>query len=356
MDTIEQRWPAQPGIAMALGSALLFGLSTPAAKLLLTTTDPWLTAGLLYLGAGAGLAATRLVQRAFGIRAAEASLRACDLPRLAAIVFAGGVCAPALLMFGLARIGSASASLLLNLEAIATLGIAWLVFREHVDRRLLLGAFCILVGAVLLSIGNGGIEMTTGALLVALACLAWGIDNNLTRKVSAADPVQIAMIKGLVAGAVNLAGAFAAGVRLPVASDILAAGIVGYLGYGVSLVLFVVALRHLGTARAGAYFALAPFVGALVGVVILAEPLDWKLIAAGGLMAGGLWLHLSEWHAHEHEHEAVEHDHGHIHDAHHHHAHGCDENGQGRHAHRHAHLPLTHRHPHYPDLHHRHRH
>ena len=203
-----------PGIALALGSAALFGMSTPAAKLLLGTVDPWLTAGLLYLGAGIGLGATRLLRNAVRLAPAEAPLRAGDLPWLAGVVLTGGVIAPVLLMFGLARTGAASASLLLNLEGLATMAIAWIVFREHVDRRLLLGAFCILAGAVLLSWQGRGVAMNAGALLVAFACLAWGIDNNLTRKLSSADPLQIAMIKGAVAGSVNLSLSLAAGARL----------------------------------------------------------------------------------------------------------------------------------------------
>ena len=169
-------------------------------------------------------------------------------------------------MFGLARTDAAGASLLLNLEGVATMGIAWVVFREYVDRRLLLGAFAILSGAALLS-WQGGASLNWGTLLIAAACLSWGIDNNLTRKLSSADPVQIAMIKGLVAGTVNLTLALAQGAALPGTGTILAAGVVGFLGYGVSLTLFVLGLRYLGTARTGAYFSLAPFIGALLSLI-----------------------------------------------------------------------------------------
>jgi drug/metabolite transporter (DMT)-like permease len=345
-----------PGVPLALGSAALFGMSTPAAKLLLATVDPWLTAGLLYLGAGIGLGATQLFRNAVRLAPAEAPLRAGDLPWLAGVVLTGGVLAPVLLMFGLARTGAASASLLLNLEGLATMAIAWIVFREHVDRRLLFGAFCILAGAALLSWQGRGVAMNAGALLVAFACLAWGIDNNLTRKLSSADPLQIAMIKGAVAGSVNLSLSLAAGARLPDLFDSVAAGVVGFLGYGVSLVLFVAALRHLGTARTGAYFSFAPFVGAVLGIAFLGEPATWTLVAAGGLMAVGLYLHLAERHRHEHMHEPIEHEHGHIHDEHHQHEHATGEAADERHAHRHSHAPLVHGHPHYPDLHHEHLH
>jgi drug/metabolite transporter (DMT)-like permease len=341
---------------MALGSAVLFGASTPLAKLLLGAVDPWLLAGLLYLGAGAGLAAVHFMRRALALPALEAPLRRADLPWLAAVVLFGGVCGPVLLMFGLARTPAAEASLLLNLEGLATMGIAWVAFRENVDRRLLLGAAAILAGASILSWKGQSFTPRAGAILIAGACLAWGIDNNLTRKLSSADPVQIAMIKGLVAGTVNLVLAMMHGAK-PVNVDfVLAAGILGFFGYGVSLALFVASLRHLGTARTGAYFSLAPFVGVVLAVVLLAEPLSIRLALAGGLMAFGLWLHLAERHEHDHVHDALEHEHRHLHDDHHKHEHSPDDPSREPHSHRHRHTRLVHRHPHYPDLHHRHAH
>lgn len=278
------------------------------------------------------------------------------MPCLAAVILSGGVAGPALLMFGLARIDAASASLLLNVEGLATMAIAWLGFHEHVDRRLLIGAFSILTGAVLLSWQGQALAFNAGALLVVAACAAWGIDNNLTRKLSAADPMQIAMIKGLAAGTVNLGIALATGARLPDGATVAAAGAVGFLGYGVSLALFVLALRHLGTARTGAYFSLAPFVGAILGIALLGEPITLTLVAAAALMALGLYLHLAERHAHEHAHPENEHEHRHVHDSHHRHDHPAGIEGEVEHAHWHRHAPLVHGHPHYPDLHHRHRH
>jgi drug/metabolite transporter (DMT)-like permease len=282
-------------------------------------------------------------------------LRRSDVPWLAAIIAAGGILGPLFLMFGLARTNAAGASLLLNLEGLATMGIAWLVFRENVDRRLLFGAFAILAGAALLS-WKGDASFSWGVVLIVAACVSWGIDNNLTRKLSSADPVQIAMIKGLVAGTVNLALALAQGATVPHTGTLFVAGIVGFFGYGVSLALFVLGLRHLGTARTGAYFSLAPFIGALLSVTLLDEPLTVGLVAAGGLMAIGLWLHLTERHEHEHRHEGIEHEHRHTHDEHHRHVHGSDELPGEPHTHRHRHSPIVHRHPHYPDLHHRHEH
>ena len=345
----------RPGIPLALSSAVLFGASTPFAKLLLGSVDPWMMAGLLYLGAGLGLALVHLSRAAVNLPSVEAPLRRRDVPWLLLVILAGGLGGPLLLMFGLARTEAAGASLLLNLEGLATMTIAWVAFRENVDRRLLLGACAILAGAVLLS-WQGHASFQWGAVLIAGACLCWGLDNNLTRKLSSADPVQIAMLKGLVAGSVNLALALAGGAALPPAGIVLAAGVVGFLGYGVSLALFVLSLRHLGTARTGAYFSLAPFVGAVLAVLMLGEPLSPTLVGAGALMAFGLWLHLSERHDHDHAHPAMAHEHRHRHDEHHQHEHAPGVAPGEPHTHWHEHAPLAHRHPHYPDLHHRHDH
>ena len=343
-----------PGVPLALGAAILFGTSAPLSKLLMGSVDPWLLAGILYLGAGVGLALVTWGRARIGLPSAEAKLQRTDLPWLAAVVLFGGMLGPLLLMLGLSKTSAASGALLLNLEGLATMAIAWLVFRENVDRRLLLGAAAILCGAVLLSWNGQGFQMDRGGLLIAGACLCWGIDNNLTRKLSAADPAQIAMIKGLVAGCVNFALALWLGAVLPDSKFLVAGAVVGFLGVGVSLVMFMLGLRHLGTARTGAYFSLAPFIGAVLALLLFNEALTLSLLAAGLLMALGLWLHLSERHDHTHDHEALEHDHLHSHDAHHQHAH--DGAVTDPHSHWHRHEPMRHKHPHYPDLHHRHGH
>lgn len=344
-----------PGILLALLSAALFGASIPLAKLLLGSIDPWVLAGTLYLGAGIGLAILRISRTVLRLPVIEPPLRKADIPWLALMILFGGILGPFLLMFGLARSDAAGTSLLLNLEGLATMGIAWVVVGENVDRRLLLGAFAILTGAVLLSWQDHA-SFHWGSLLVAGACLCWGIDNNLTRKLSSADPVQIAMLKGLIAGAMNLVLALVLRANFPAGNLLLTAGLIGFLGYGVSLVLFVLGLRHLGIARTGAYFSLAPFVGAVLAVLLLREPLSVKLLIAGGLMGIGLWLHLSERHEHEHAHELMEHEHRHTHDEHHQHWHRPAIKLGEPHTHRHRHERLIHRHPHYPDLHHRHGH
>jgi len=242
-----------PGAPLAIASAALFGASTPFAKLLLGDgISPWLLAGLLYLGSGLGLAIIHFGRHAFGLASAEAPLRPADLRWLALVILSGGVIGPVLLMVGLTTTPASSTALLLNLESLVTMMIAWLAFRENVDRRLLVGAAAILGGAVLLSWQGGPTGFGLGAIAIIGACIAWGIDNNLTRKLSAADPVQIALIKGLVAGVVNLALALMNGAHLPAITVLGDAALVGFLGYGISLVLFVLGLRHLGAARTGA--------------------------------------------------------------------------------------------------------
>ncbi len=346
-----------PGAPLAIASAVLFGASTPFAKLLLGDgLSPWLLAGLLYLGSGVGLGVVLLARELVGSPTAEAPLRQADLPWLALVVLVGGVVGPLLLMVGLGSTPASTTALLLNLEGLATMAIAWLVFLENVDRRLLVGAGAILAGALLLSWRGGPGGLGWGEAAIAGACLAWGIDNNLTRKLSAADPVQIACLKGLVAGAVNLTLAFVLGAHLPPARGVAEAAVVGFLGYGVSLVLFVLGLRHLGAARTGAYFSTAPFLGAVLAIVMFHEAVTGRLLAAGALMAIGLYLHLAEAHEHVHEHEALDHEHRHVHDAHHRHGHALGDPPGEPHTHVHHHAPMRHKHPHYPDLHHRHGH
>lgn len=348
---------AWPGVPLAMGSAALFGASTPFSKLLLgRDVSPWLLAGLLYMGSGLGLSLVHFGRRRLGIAPAEAPLRRGDMPWLALVILSGGVIGPVLLLVGLSTTAASTSALLLNLEGLATMAIAWVAFKENVDLRLLAGAAAILAGALVLSWQGGQTGVGLGALAIVGACLAWGIDNNLTRKLSAADPVQSAMIKGLAAGAVNLALALASGARLPASGPLLAAGIVGFLGYGVSLVMFVLALRSLGTARTGAYFAMAPFVGAGLAIPMFGEPITLQLLVASALMLAGVALHLMESHEHGHVHDPLEHEHRHTHDAHHQHPHAPGDPDGEPHAHVHAHATLRHSHPHYPDLHHRHRH
>lgn len=347
---------AWPGAPLALLSAALFGASTPFAKLLIGRIDPWMLAGLLYAASGLGLLGLTALRRGLRVRSSEAPLRRADLPWLAAVILFGGIAGPVLLMLGLAATTASAASLLLNLEGLATMAIAWVVFRENVDRRILAGALAILAGAVVLSWSGAEMGFGWGALAIAGACLAWGIDNNLTRKLSSADPVEIATVKGLVAGAINLGIAFGLGASLPETGAIASGALVGFLGYGVSIALFVLALRHLGTARTAAYFSTAPFIGAVLALALFAEPITWQLVVAGLLMGVGVGLHLAERHEHTHIHGPMEHEHRHVHDEHHEHEHAPGDPPGEPHTHRHRHGRLAHAHPHYPDLHHRHSH
>ncbi len=345
------------GPAYALIAAALFGASTPLAKILLGQTPPILLAALLYLGSGIGLIVWLATRRFFTFQQPrEAGLRARDLPWLGSAIVSGGIIGPILLLAGLRLTPASSASLLLNLEGVLTATIAWFIFKENFDLRIALGMGAIIAGGVVLSwAGKPELGIPWGSILITGACLAWAIDNNLTRNVSSGDPIQIAAAKGLVAGAVNLIIAFVSGASLPDMTAASEAALLGFLSYGVSLVLFVLALRKIGTARTGAYFSVAPFAGAALAIILLKEHVTIPLGIAGGLMLIGVWLHLTERHEHEHVHEAMEHEHRHSHDEHHRHHDNPDLLAQ-THSHMHRHEKMRHSHPHYPDIHHRHEH
>jgi drug/metabolite transporter (DMT)-like permease len=344
------------GVVAAIGAALLFGAGTPLAKLLLARVDPWMMAALLYLGSGAGLWLFRRLRSA-----PAAQLEPGDWRWLAGAVMSGGIAGPVLLMLGLAAMPAAGAALLLNAEAVLTALLAWFVFRENVDARVAVGMLAIVAGAAVLAWPKqGSVGGVWPSLLILGACLAWAVDNNLTRKVSLADASFIAMVKGLIAGATNLVLALALSASWPSPGLVAGAMLLGFACYGVSLVLFVVGLRHLGTARTGAYFSVAPFLGASLAIVVLNEPATPELGVAGLLMAVGVGLHLTERHRHRHDHEAFAHRHDHVHaadgDVHHDHEHDGPVARGTRHSHWHDHQPMSHAHRHYPDAHHRHTH
>lgn len=349
------------GIIYALLAAALFGASTPFAKLLVDQTAPVMVAALLYLGSGVGLLAWYgiRIMATHGQKKRTDGLTGRDLPWLAGAILFGGVAGPVLLLVGLLHTPASSASLLLNMEGVLTALLAWFVFRENFDRRIFLGMLFIVAAGILLSGQQGTASGTMwGSLAIIAACLCWSIDNNLTRKVSGSDAVQVAGIKGLVAGLVNLSIALAMGYSVPEMRTVLSAGLVGFCGYGLSLVMFVLALRHLGSARTGAYFSAAPFVGAIMSLLILGEtpgPVFW---ISAGLMGIGIWLHVAERHAHEHTHLPMPHKHSHlhVHDSHHQHTHDFPWDGEEPHNHAHQQETLVHTHAHFPDIHHRHVH
>lgn len=343
----------QPGVIEALVAASLFGAATPLASRLVGSTSPQVLAGLLYLGSGLVLAAS---MRWLPARR-EAPLTRRELPALAGAVFFGGALAPVLLVIGLRSTPAASASLLLNLEVVFTAAIAWLAFHEGFSARVGFALGLILGGGVLVSWQRGHVGFTWGALAIGAACACWALDNNLTQLVSAKDPRQIATLKGVIAGSTNLTIGLILGGTFPNAGAAAAAITIGVFGYGISLMLFVSALRALGAARTGAFFAVAPFAGVAVAIGVLGEEIPAFLLPAGALMGLGVWLYLSERHEHLHAHEPIVHSHLHAHDdLHHEHHHPPGMVGAGSHSHEHEHAPVVHEHVHRPDIHHRHSH
>lgn len=343
------------GAGFGLAAAALFGLSAPLAKLLLHEIGPVLLAGLLYLGAALGL----WTQRALRPHTKEAGLTPRDGWRLGLLVLAGGIAGPVLMLLGLGRVTALTGSLLLNLEAPLTLLLAVLLFREHLGRHAALAAGLIVTGALLLKLDAGGLGADApGVMLLAGACGCWALDNNLTQQLSLKDPFAIVRVKTLVAGVVNVALGLVieSGPPLPAPAAIAGALLLGSVSYGLSVVLDAYALRLVGAAREAAYFATAPFVGALASIVLLGDALRALDALAMLVMALGVAFLLRERHAHLHAHDALEHEHLHAHDDHHQHRHADGDPPGEPHSHLHRHAPLVHDHPHLPDAHHRHRH
>jgi drug/metabolite transporter (DMT)-like permease len=338
-------------------SATLFGLSSPLAKLLVKEISPVAMAGLLYLGAFIGLAIYNLVRK---IGTADSKrtvpLEKRDFPWLIGAIAAGGIVAPISLMSGLQMISGFSTSLFLNLEGIATAIIAIFFFHENAGKRLWLALICVTIAGVLLSWNTEHNQFNiAGPLLVTLACIAWGVDNNLTRHIAEKDSTQIVMLKGLIAGTVSLSLAFLLGRGIAFNINILLALLLGAFSYGLSLVLFIQALKGLGASRTGVFYSFGPFIGAIASIIILKEWLGWVMFPAIALMILGVWLITREKHAHQHSHQPVIHNHSHRHDdLHHEHTH--PELVQGSHTHTHTHAALSHAHSHWPDTHHRHAH
>ncbi len=342
------------GALCGLSAAVLFGASAPVSKVLLPELGPLIMAGLLYLGAGLGLTLYGLVSRRSRAQR-ESRLTRRDLGLLAGITLSGGVFGPVLMLLGLERVSGLAGSLLLNLEAPFTMLLAVLLFREHLGRFALGGALLIVVGGLLLSWQPGELQADPwGILAMAAACLSWGLDNNLTQRLSLRDPVAVVRWKTLGAGACTLAIGAALRPELAPPPAAAAAMGLGSLSYGASILLDMYALRLLGAAREAAFFATAPFIGAVLAVPVLGDQFGLAEVGAATLMASGVVILVREKHSHRHAHEALEHEHIHVHDEHHLHAH--DGPVVEPHAHPHHHEPRTHEHPHVPDLHHRHRH
>jgi drug/metabolite transporter (DMT)-like permease len=344
---------AKAAVRDALGAAVLFGASPPFAKLLLPNGGPLVVAALLYVGAGIALSAAELAPR----RTTEAPLRVADLSLLGPIVILGGIVGPLLMLWGLARVPAVFASLLLNLEAPLTVVAGVLFFGDHAGGRSWVATLLVVGGAMLLSGAPSSLAASpVGGLAIAGACASWALDNNLTQRLSLRDPIAVARAKALAAGGSLLVIVVLLRDPLPPIVSLFEVLLLGFVSYGVSLVLTVRAMRVLGAARQAAYFASAPFVGAVLAVPLLGERPDAAVAVAGMLIAGGIFLLVRERHAHWHTHETIEHDHSHVHDDHHRHAHEPDTSAVEPHSHPHRHAPFAHEHPHVPDLHHRHRH
>ncbi len=349
----------QRGAYVSLVAAALFGLSAPLSKMLLSGIGPLTLASLLYLGGALGLTLGAPLRRAVPGAAlrGEAPLRLSDAPLLAGAILTGGILGPALLMLGLQRVSAVTGSLLLNLETPFTILLAVAIFREHLGWRQAAAAAMILAGAAIVGRQSGEVRVEwLGAASITAAGLSWAIDTNISQKLSLRDPVEYTRTKFYGGGVPLLIFASLHGERVPGWRALAAALVIGWVSYGISAVFFVRGLRLVGASRVSAYFATAPFVGALMAIPILGERLHAADVTAMGAMAVGVALLLGESHDHLHSHEAIEHDHAHVHDEHHRHEHARGETSRGAHAHSHRHEPLVHAHPHAPDLHHRHEH
>lgn len=345
-------------IIQALLAAALFGASAPFAKLLLGEVEPVLLAGLLYLGSGLSAALLGWGQRvrAKGVTV-EAGLARQEWPWLAGAVLAGGILAPIVLLFSLRETAAATASLLLNFEGLATTLIAVWFFREAISRKIAGAIGLIAAASIILSWNSQGEwGLSLGALGILLACVLWGLDNNFTRRISAKNPLTIVAVKGLVAGSFSLLLGLLLGNPLPGWLTVLGAMVLGSLSYGLSIMLFILAMREMGAARTSALFSTAPFIGAILSFLILREPLDMRFGLGFLVMVIGAYLLVGEDHGHAHHHAYLVHEHRHSHDDDHHSHDHPEGASQQAHAHPHEHSSGEHEHPHTPDLHHHHDH
>lgn len=347
-----------PAGFLAIISAVLFGLSTPLSKLLLSFTCPWLLAGTLYSGSGLGIFILSQILKWARPQIKDTPIKRENWKWLAVATITGGGLAPVFLLLGLSHSSASSASLLLNLEAVFSVLLAWTIFKEQANKRIIIGMTLIVSGGIIQSWTPESISYNSlsGPFFIIIACLCWGIDNNVTRKISSGDPLQITMIKSIVAGGMNLLVAAATGAKFPQFYIIALGSLTGFIFYGLSLVCFILSLRKIGTSRTSAYFSVSPFIGSLAAIAFLHETAKIEFIFSFILMSAGVYLFLTESHDHEHTHESLKHDHLHDHDEHHKHEHCPDDPIDEPHSHTHIHEPLVHSHPHFPDIHHRHLH
>jgi len=342
----------------ALLAAIFFGCIAPGTKFLTYNLPPQATAGLLYLFAGLGLFVLILVKGK--LLSSFSAIKKIDLKWFFLASFFGGLLGPACFTYGIIHASGTSASLLLNMEAVLTSMIAWFIFKEHFDKKILYGMLLIIIGCMILSLRSTtstNENSLLGWILIFSSCLFWAIDNNFTRKIAHLDPVLTVSMKGLIAGSSNLFLSYIIGEKIFLNSSLFYVAILGILGIGISLVCFIISLNSIGTARTGAIFSSAPFIGSIIAITFLGEHLTIPVSFAFLFMAGGVWLHLSENHGHEHTHHFLEHKHIHDHtDEHHQHQHLNIKDTNVVHDHHHKHSRMKHKHLHFPDTHHQHKH
>jgi drug/metabolite transporter (DMT)-like permease len=340
-------------VFQALLAAVLFGISTPLSKLLLSHLSPIMLAALLYLGAGSGMFALRLIIKANRPLSKEAGIARKDLPFTIGMVILD-ISAPILLLVGLTTTAAANVSLLSNFEIAATALLALWLFKETIGQRLWTAIILITASSILLSLKDlQGLSFSAGSIFVLLACLCWGLENNFTKMLSLKDPMQIVVIKGLGSGAGSLLIALVTKQMTADYSYILFTLILGFFAYGLSIFFYVRAQRDLGAARTSAYYAVAPFIGVGLSFIVAKEPITSNFIIAAILMIFGAYYAAREKHDHQHRHEVLCHDHRHHHgDGHHTHVHG--DFISGKHSHPHEHETIEHAHHHAPDMHHKH--
>jgi drug/metabolite transporter (DMT)-like permease len=336
-------------LLQALLAALFFGASAPVSKLLLGDVPPVLMAAFLYLGSGTGISLIKLYQR-FSKNQKEAGIKRPDIGWLAGAIISGGILAPIILMISLKNTPASTASLLLNFEGVGTTLLALLFFHESISRRALMAIGAITLASIFLSTNFGSNwGMSLGAFGVLLACILWGLDNNLTRNISGKDPLTIVAWKGLVAGTFSLILGLALGQQLPALITILSILMLGFIAYGMSTMLFIYSMRGLGAARTSALYGTAPLAGVILSIIIFHDPITFLFVIAAILMVAGALLLANEEHAHFHIHMPVVHEHLHSHDEFHTHS-----EEEGTHSHEHEHPRTEHEHGHMPDIHHRH--
>jgi drug/metabolite transporter (DMT)-like permease len=339
-------------IFLALLSAALFGAATPLNKALLSSFSAFQLAGLLYLGASLGVAYFSFGKK---IQSQPWQMNKRNIIRLSGAILFGGMLAPLLLLMGLKLASAASVSLWLPLELVATAVWGRMIFRDHLGWLGWMGMVGVLAASILLGLGEG-ISGISAGLLIMLACLFWGLDNNFTSLIDGITPAQITFWKGLMAGLINLSIGLLT-QDFHITGYLLAGALgVGALSYGASIVLYITAARNIGAARGQMFFASSPFFGVVLSYLFLGEPVTPIQVAAVIILMGSLILVFRDRHGHAHWHKEMEHEHSHRHDDEHHDHEHPEKEKLGRHAHRHRHKPEAHSHPHWPDLHHRHDH